>query len=118
MSGRFRLLLVAPARAAKRSNGNNKLMADVETGVGQPGENPEMYPLPTLLKGPSQYCSKKTDMKPISSILSGSTVSVSTAYASTAGDSINKPLSSIQTKEGLSGSTVSVASTAYASTAG
>jgi len=111
----------------KRSNGNNKLMADVETGVGQPGENPEMYPLPTLLKGPSQYCSKKTEMKPISSILSGSTVSVSTAYASTAGSSINKPLSSIQTKEGLSsiqtkeglsGSTVSVASTAYASTAG
>jgi len=78
-------------------------VADVEAGVGQPGENSEMYPLPTLLKGPSQYCTKKTEMKPVWSLqtkqgLSGSMVSVSTAYASTAGSSINS-ISTIGTSQ-------------------
>merc|ERR1711904_116 len=68
----------------KRSNGNDKDVADVEAGVGQTDECPEMYP--TLLEEPSQCCTKKTETK---QGLSGSTVSVSTAYASTAVSSIN-----------------------------
>jgi len=68
----------------KRSNGNDKDVADVEVGVGQTDECPEMYP--TLLEGPSQCGTTKTETK---QGLSGSTVSVSTAYASTAGNSIN-----------------------------
>merc|ERR1711907_105161 len=58
--------------------------ADVEVGVGQTDECPEMYP--TLLEGPPQCGTKKTETK---QGLSGSTVSVSTAYASTAGNSVN-----------------------------
>merc|ERR1711985_91057 len=68
----------------KRSNGNDKDVADVEAGVGQTDECPEMYP--TLLEGPSEGCTAKTETK---QGLSGSTVSVSTAYASTASSSIN-----------------------------
>jgi len=70
----------------EQSSTDEKDREDLEAGLGQQGENPEMYP--TLLKITSQSCSNNTEMKPRSPLqkegFSESTTTVSTAYVSTA----------------------------------